>query len=77
MKKFFSIVALSAMTLSLSSFTINIDPDERDCFKEGWDAGTNAAEAGGDDEAVFKANDFAFTACEAGLDYMILIMSFR
>ncbi len=78
MKKVLSIIALSAMTLSLSSFNSSSadDSQERDCMSEAWEAGSNAEEMGASPSEVYSVTNFVYTACDAGIDYMLLMIKF-
>ncbi len=74
MKKFFSIIALGTMTLSLSSFTYSSSYEFRDCAAEAWNAGTDAQNLGFDEDAVYEVTDFVYDACINGRDYSLLML---
>jgi Tfp pilus assembly protein PilV len=76
MKKFFSIIALGAMTLSLSSFNTSDNSEIRDCAAQAWEAGSEAENMGAPPSDVYALTDFVYTAFESGTDYMFLLMNF-
>ena len=74
MKKVFSIIALVAMTLSLSSFTVNNNPSEQECAALAWDAGSDAEDLQFDEDAVYEVTEFVYDACINGRDWSLLML---
>ena len=66
MKKFFSIIALGAMTLSLSSFTLNSDPlPDDDCAETAVAVQQLYLETGHSQVESFQAADEYYNFCVA------------
>ena len=65
MKKVFSIIALSAMTLSLSSFTVNNDPllPDDDCAESAVDLQQSYLDAGYSETEAFQAAEEYYDFC--------------